>query len=195
AIVAAIAGRHDPHPVVAVVRDNQVPRGVERYAGRDGQPGADGRAAVAGESLGAGPGDRVDVAGGHLLAVERAILAGDHPDHAVAGVGDDQVPGAVRRHALRVVERGAGGRAAVAGVPGGAGPGDRVDVAAGHLLAVERAVLAGDHPDHAVAAVGDDQVSVGVRRDADRGAQPGAGGRAAVAGVPGGAGPRHGVDV
>src|SRR5437764_6526812 len=153
-----------PYPVVDCVGDHEIARGAHRDPARVVQFGAGGRAAVTGEPGAAVPGHRVDVAGGHRLAVERAGLVRHHPDPVVAGVGDQQVAGAVGRYALRVVEFGAGGRAAVTGEPGAAVPGDGVDVAGGHRLAVVRAGLVRHHPDPVVEAVGDQQVAGGVHR-------------------------------
>src|SRR6185312_4536880 len=195
AVRRARAARDHPYPVVPGVGDYHIAAPVDGEPLRAVEFGAGGRVPVAGVPGGAGASDRVDVACGHLRAVERAVAPGEHPDHAVTGIGDDQIACAVRRHPGRGADLGAGGRAAVAGVALGAGAGDRVDVSGGHLLAVERAVLAGDYPDHAVAGVGDDQVPGGVHGHALRPVQRGAGGRAAVAGVPGGAVPGDRVDV
>ena len=195
AVERAGAGRDHPDPAVAGVGDQQIACGVRRHPGRDADLGAGGRAAVAGEALGAGAGDRVDVAGGHLLAVERAGDARHDPDHVVAGVGDDQVPGGVHGQALRAVQPGAGGRAAVAGVSGGAVPGDRVDVAAGHRLAVVAAVLIRDHLDPVGGVARHHQVARGVDRHAGRVAERSAGGGAAAAGEPVGSGPADRVHV
>ena len=170
AVEGAGRGSHHPDPLVASVGDQQVAGGVCRHARRAVELGAGGRAAVAGEPDGAVAGDGVDVAGGHRLAVEGAGRGSHHPDPLVAAVGDQQVPGAVHRHARRA-EFGAGGRAAVAGEPGGAVPGDGVDVAGGHRLAVEGAGRGGHHPEPVVAAVGDQQVAGVVRRGPARGRQ------------------------
>src|SRR5205814_7212185 len=122
------------------------------YALRVVEFGAGGRAAVTGEPGAAVPGDGVDVAGGHRLAVVRAGLVRHHPDPVVEAVGDQQVAGGVHRHLLRVAEFGAGGRAAVAQSVRAA-TGDGVDVADGHRLPVEGAGAGCHHPDPAVEAV------------------------------------------
>src|SRR6185437_13670829 len=99
-------------------------------------------------------GHRVDAARGHLPAVEPAAPGRDHPDPAAAA--EHHVAGTVKRggaDADPLPDR----RAAVAGVPALAEPGDAVDVACGHLLAVEPAGPDRDHP--GPVAIGDHQVA------------------------------------
>ena len=114
-------------------------------------------------------------------------------------VGDQHVAGRVRGHAVRAVELGAKGRAAVPGEgfdPHVAGyAADRVDVARGHGLAVESAGVRGQQADDAVAVVGDGQVPGRVHRHAARVLQLRRRARAAVAAESASAVAGHGVDV
>ncbi len=61
-----------PAPGCCRVGDDHVARAVHRHALREAEFGAGRRAAVTGEPRRAVTGDRVDVPGGHRLAVERA---------------------------------------------------------------------------------------------------------------------------
>ena len=110
---------------------------------------------------------------------------GDLADGVVEGVGDEQVAGAVEGDALRVVELRAGGGAAVSGEPAEAAAGLAGGVVAGH--GGDDAGPGVDPADDVAGGVGDVQVAVCVQRDAGGLVQPGEGGRAAVAGVAGGA--------
>ena len=102
---------------------------VHRHALGVLQLGCGGRAAVAGEPAGAGPGHSVNVTSGHRLPVDRATAAGDHPDPVAALVGDHQVASVVYRHLtaaanigpLACLHKGAGRRAAITQRPGTAG--------------------------------------------------------------------------
>ncbi len=120
-------------------------------------------------------------------------MGGDHPDPAVAGVGDHHVPGAVQRKIGRLAQLGLGGRAAVAGEATAAVAGDGVDVPGGHRHPVERALALGHHPDPVV-NVNNHQVSRRVYLHRDR-IEPRAEGRTAVSGEPAGAVAGNGVDV
>ncbi len=118
-------------------------------------------------------GDRVDVPGGHVLAVEAARPPGDDTHVAVVGVAEHEVACVIGSHHrpgcgqvdLSVILRcqrqpRLRGRSAVAGVPRLAGPGDRVDVARDHGLPVEAARAGRHHPHLVVPDVSDDQVAV-----------------------------------
>src|ERR1700733_4522331 len=76
-----------------------------------------------------------------------AASAGHLPDPVVVGIGYEQVARGIHRHAVRVSELGAGGRAAVTAEPLGAGAGHGVDITGGHGLAVEAAGAVRHHPD------------------------------------------------
>src|SRR6202042_2392064 len=108
---------------------------------------------------------------------------GDLADGVVEGVSDEQVAGAVDGDALRVVQLGAGGGAAVAG--------ESAEPVAG-LVGGEVAGHGGDDPglgvdpaDDVVGRVGDIQVAVGVHREAGGGVQLRERGQAPVSGVAG----------
>ena len=57
----------------------------------------------------------------------------DLANHVIEAVGDEEVPGGVERDGSRVVERGVGGRPAIAGVAVGAISRDRRDRAGGGI--------------------------------------------------------------
>ena len=150
--------------------------------------------AVAGSPDSAVAGDQIDVPGLHHLAVEGARAGRHHADPVVARVGHHQVPRTVHRHRTGLVEFGGGGRATVAGEPGRAVAGDRVDVPGGHCLAVEGARAGRHHADPVVARVGHHQAACLI--DGDRApAYLGLGRRATVPEHPAKAGPGHGRQV
>ncbi len=187
-----------PDPLVVNVPDQQVPGAVHRHTLRSIELGAGGPAAVAGESRRAVAGHGVDVPRLHGPAVEGPGPVRHHPDPVVAGVGDEHVPGGVHRYPRRPPEPGLGGGAAVAGEPGLAVTGYRVDVPGLHGLPVEGAGADRHHPDSVVALVGDQQVAGGSHRQARRASQElefGGGGRTAVADEPIDAVAGHGIDV
>src|SRR5262249_62403606 len=118
-----------------------------------------GGAAVTGGVAHAVTGHGVDVPGGHLLPVEVTRAGRDHPHAVVAMVGDHQVAVAVHGHGPGAVELGLGRGAAVAGEASGAVAGDGVDVAGGHLPAVEGTGAGRDHSNGAGTRVRDHQVA------------------------------------
>src|SRR5581483_3006179 len=100
------AGVDAPDPVHLRFGEEDGAVGGQGHRAGFGQPGPGGRAAVAALARLAGAGDRADD--------PRAGV--DDADLVVAGVGDDEVPGPVEDDALRPVDRGLVGRAAVAAV-------------------------------------------------------------------------------
>ena len=80
---------------------SRLPCPVHGNRNREWDADGDGWPAVAGDASLAVAGDGVDVAGRHLLAVERALVAGHHPHPVVECVGDQQVAGAVSGYLSR----------------------------------------------------------------------------------------------
>jgi hypothetical protein len=99
---------------------------------------------------------RVDVTGGHLLAVEAACALGHHPDPVITGVGYEQVAGRVHRYGVGIVERCLRRRATVTGKARRGGSGHEVVVTNSHRHSVEPAfshrgnhdIVRGIHQDH-----------------------------------------------
>ena len=101
---------HLADAIVATVGDEEVPGGVHRDTQGAVQLGGGGRTVIAEVGAVAPPaGDGGDRAGGviHLA------------DPIVGSVGDEDVPGGVRRDTLGPVQLGGGGRTVIAGVAGG----------------------------------------------------------------------------
>src|SRR5262249_4968092 len=172
--VAAVVLLHFADGGVERVRDEDVPIGIDGHAFGVIQLGRRGRSAVAAVAGRAGAGDGEDVAGRlHDLA-----------DAIIAGVGDVDVAAAVHGHAVRAIQHGGRGGAAVATAAGRAGAGDGED-GAGGLHDFANAVRGG---------VGDEEIAAGIDRHALRRSNPGRGGRSAVAAVGRGAVARDGDD-
>ena len=194
-VVGAVACCHHPDPAIPKVGDQQVARAAHCYSQRKVDRGAGSGAAVPGKATSAVPRDGVDVPGGHRPPVEGARGSCHHPDPAVVAVGDDDVARCVDGHWPREGEFRGGSRAAVAGEPKAAVPGDGVDVPGGHRLPVEGARAGCHDADPVVAGIDDQQVARGVRRHALRVVEFGCGGRATIPGKPQCAVPGDGVDV
>jgi hypothetical protein len=97
-------------------------------------------------------------------------VRGDAADAVVSQVGDIEVAGRIGGQAVRKVELGGGGRAAVTAETGGSGSGDGGDDALGIHA-----------PDTMVVRVGEVDVAQPIGRDALNRADLGRGGRAAIA--------------
>src|SRR5581483_11825072 len=152
------AGVDAPDPVHLRFGEEDGAVGGQGHRAGFGQPGPGGRAAVAALARLAGAGDRADD--------PRAGV--DDADLVVAGVGDDEVPGPVEDDALRPVDRGLVGRAAVAAVAVVAAlADDRRDDVGGVV----------DPADDVVGGVGHQQVAVGRHGGGVGAAERGLGGR------------------
>ncbi len=135
---------HDADAVVVAVGDVKIAGGIEGHAGGFRQVGVDGRAAVSVEGRDIIPGNRRnDAARVHLA------------DHTVSGIGDIHVARAIEGDSIGLVQRSAGGFAAVSGIDfgrAGAGHGGD-DTARGNLadpvvvLVDDIDVVAGIHPE------------------------------------------------
>ena len=106
-------GRHFAHAVAFEFRDIEVAGGIHGHVAGGEQLGAGGRAAVAGGAFGCRAGDGGDGA-----------IGADPPHAVVAQVGNVQVSREIHGQAVRKVELGGGGRAAIAAEAGRAGAGE-----------------------------------------------------------------------
>ena len=145
--------------------DVEIAHGIHGHVARRQKRGLGGDLAFAGGSLVAVAGDGGDSA-----------IRGDAADAVVSQVGDIQVAGRVGGQAVRKVELGGGGRAAVSPKTGHSGSGDGGDNALGIHAA-----------DTAVVRIGEVDVAQPIGGDALDGADLGRGGGAAIA-HPGAAG-------
>ena len=162
-----VAVRHLADDVVPRVGDEQVARSVHRQSGGSIQFGARRRLAVA------------RIAGGSVSRDGRDDAVGHLTDHVVACLGDEEITLRIHRQARGIVQLDLGGRAAEGRIAVRAAPGDGRDRAVG-----EPTVGAGLHlADHAVAGVGDEQVSAVVQRDRGGVIDLGPGGQPSIAGV------------
>ncbi len=143
------------------------------------------------------------MAGGHRLAVEPAGPGRYHPQPRT--VGYHQVAGAVHGHAAGQGQGRPGGEPAIAGAALVPVAGHQVDAPRGHRPAVERAGPGRHHPHRRrrdvplqvrLRKVGDDEIPGPVwPHRPEIGAEPGLGGRAAVAGTALVPAPGHRVDI
>ncbi len=149
--------------VVKAVANEEIAGGIHGHGRGIAELRTGGRSAVA--AIAPGPAAR------HVADLARGDV--DLTDDAVGAVGNEAVSRTVYRDARGVVKFGAGGRSAVAAIAAGPISGDRADCARGEI----------HRADDVVAAVGDEEVPRGVRRNARRVVEPGARGRGAIAAV------------
>ena len=168
AVEGAVGGRQQPDGPVALVGDEDVPAGIDGQRAGVPELGVGRRAAVPGRSAGPVAGHRVDVAPDHRNPEPGAVGGGHQPQPAVAGVGDEEVPGGVDGHAGRVVEPAPVRRPPVAGEPGHTGAGDGHRSSRGGRPAEYRAVALGQLLDPVGRSEGDEQVAARVEGQGGR---------------------------